>query len=115
MSSATPSIVWAIGSGPWGWRGARRAFARWPERRLGALILAGILAILAVGFVLEQPALWGTDVQVKGLGALILALGATVWIALPVVLAVLHGAHRLFGDRLFPEADANANSSAPGV
>ena len=112
---------WILGSAiclwaAWeGWTAFRRAFARWPERRVGSVILTAILAVLATLFVLERPALWGTDVQVKGVGAMILALGATVWIALPIVLAVLHGAHRILGDRFFPDPDSNVNSSAPGV
>ena len=85
----------------------RRAFLRWPERRYGSLITAGVLAILTLEFLTERPEIWGTDLQVRGLGAVILALGATLWIALPTVLAVLQGVHRLVGDSWFgPEASA---------
>lgn len=83
-----------------GWTGLRRAFLRWPARRAGATLLSLVLAVLAVSFLRTQPTIWGTDLQVRGMGALILALGATVWIAFPVVLALLHGVHRLLGDRL---------------
>jgi hypothetical protein len=84
-----------------GWQAVCRAFLRWPERRVGSLILTGVLAVLVLRFLLEHPVIWGTDVQVKGPGALLLAIGATVWIALPIVLALLHAAHRILGDRLF--------------
>ncbi len=98
-----------------GWHGLRTAFLRWPERRPGSLVLAATLAFLATRFLMERPAIWGTDIQLKGLGAVILALGATLWIALPVVLAALHGAHRLLGDRFFPSEDPHVDPSFPGA
>lgn len=113
------SLSWLLGIGLclWaaleGWSALRRAFARWPERRLGSVLLTVILAVLMVRFFSERPAIWGTDIQVKGMGALILALGATVWIAFPVVLALLHGGHKLLGDR-FPAAEgASTTGPAP--
>jgi hypothetical protein len=93
--------MWAAWEGV---RALKRAFLRWPERREGALILAGILAILMLQFFIERPEIWFTDLQVKGLGAFILALGATIWIALPIVLVVLHSLHKLLGDRFFGAA-----------
>lgn len=84
-----------------GFRALKRAFLRWPERRAGTLIVVGILSILVLKFFLDRPEIWFTDLQVKGLGAVILALGATIWIALPVVLAALHLLHRFLGDRWF--------------
>lgn len=113
------SISWVLGAGlclwaAWeGWHALRRAFSRWPERRLGSVILAVVLAVLMVRFVFGRPAIWGTEVQVKGVGAVILALGATVWIALPVVLAVLHGGHRLLGNRFGRGRPASSPGSPP--
>lgn len=82
-----------------GWRAFRRAFVRWPERRTGTLITVGVLAVLGLVFFLDRPVIWGTDLQVRGIGAVLLALGATIWIAFPIVLASLHLLHRLTDGR----------------
>ena len=90
-----------------GWRSLARAFERWPERRAGTLIMLGILAILGLSFFLNRPVIWGTDLQVRGMGAIILALGATIWIGLPVVLGTLHVVHKLATTRT--HADSNTS------
>ncbi|HUG39279.1 MAG TPA: hypothetical protein VMM12_02280 [Longimicrobiales bacterium] len=77
-----------------GWRRMRRVFARWPEHRAGTLILLGVLTLLLVRFFAEHPTIWWTDLRVTGIGAFVLALGATVWIALPVVVLALRLFHR---------------------
>ncbi len=82
-----------------GWLALKVVWARWPGRREGSLIMAGVLAILSLNFVTTRPEIWGTDIRVTGAGALILAFGATTWIALPVVLATLHLFHRVMGGR----------------
>ncbi|MGD2067310.1 MAG: hypothetical protein PVI57_01395 [Gemmatimonadota bacterium] len=117
LSVAGTVLAWAVGVTICAWaaweglQGLRRAFLRWPERRYGSVIIAGILAILLVTFLLERPRIWGTEIQVRGLGAVILALGATIWIALPTVLAALHGIHRLVGDAPFGvEASSTVDS-----
>jgi hypothetical protein len=72
-----------------GWRRTRRIFARWPEHRSGTLILIGVLALLLIRFYADHPTILGTDLRVTGAGAFVLALGATLWIALPVVVLIL--------------------------
>jgi hypothetical protein len=79
------------------WQGAvvlRRAYAHWPECRLGTLLLAVTFAFLLLSFLSEPPAVWGSDLRVKGMGALLLAAGVTAWIASPVIVIALHAAHR---------------------
>lgn len=95
---ATGVCAWAAWEG---WNALTAALTRWPERREGSLIMVGIAAILCLLFFLERPEIWGTDIRVTGIGAIVLAIGATTWIALPVVLASLHLLHRVTGDRLF--------------
>ncbi len=92
-----------------GWNALGTAFSRWPERRTGTLITVAVLAVLTLTFFRERPAIWFTDVRVTGPGAVILALGATAWIAFPVVLGVLHTAHRIH-DRVRPSEASHAHT-----
>lgn len=120
LRTAAVGLAWLAGMAicgwaAWeGWRGFGRAFVRWPERREGALILAGVLAILMLQFFMDRPLIWGTDLQVKRPGAVILAFGATIWIALPAVLVGLHLIHKLVGDRWFAGATAYDGEEARG-
>ena len=77
-----------------GWRALRNALRRWPQYRLGTVVLLAILVVLIPTFLSERPEIWFTDVRVTGIGAVGLALGATIWIASPVVIVGLHLAHR---------------------
>lgn len=104
-TGATVALVvtgWAVGTAVccWaaleGWRSFRCAFSRWPESRPGALLLVGVAVAFAMLFVGYHPEIWGTDVRVSGIGAVILALAATLWIALPIIVVLLHYLHRRF-------------------
>jgi len=69
-------------------------------------------AVLATAFVTVRPQIWWTDVRVAGVGALILAFGATVWIALPVVIAGLGLMHRFAGmsqETQLPRSDGDGS------
>lgn len=93
---------WAVGlavccwAAAEGWKAFLAAFSRWPESRPGALLLVLAGVAFAVVFVRYRPEIWMTDLRVTGIGALILALVATVWIALPVIVVLLHYLHRRF-------------------
>jgi len=73
------------------------AWQRWPDLRIASIVISVVFAVLATVFVTSHPQIWWTDVRVTGAGALILALGATIWIALPVVVAGLSLMHRVTG------------------
>ena len=94
-------IAWAFGLLVCGWallegaRGMIAAWRRWPDLRVASVVISVVFAVLATVFVTSHPRIWWTDVRVTGIGAFILALGATVWIALPVVIAALGLLHRL--------------------
>ena len=96
-------IGWLIGLALFAWAAYEgvhaliRAFKRWPEYRVAAPVLSVIFAVLAVRFLSTRPEIWGTEIRVTGVGALVLALGATVWIALPVAIAVLYAVRKLLG------------------
>ncbi|HZD05411.1 MAG TPA: hypothetical protein VE173_10845 [Longimicrobiales bacterium] len=94
-------VAWLFGLTVCGWaawegvQGVVVALRRWPDLRVASVVISVVFAVLATTFVTTHPQIWWTDVRVTGAGALILALGATVWIALPVVIAGLGVVHRL--------------------
>jgi len=97
---AATGMGWLIFLGVAAWAaveglaGLRGVMVRWPERRPGvALVLTVFVTLLAL-FVWRRPEIWFTDLRVSALGAAFLALGATIWIALPVVVFVLHFLHQ---------------------
>ena len=85
------ALIWAASEGV---AGLRCAMVRWPERRPGVPLVLLVFVTLLVTFVLWRPEIWFTDLRVSPLGAAFLALGATVWIALPIVVFVLHFLHQ---------------------
>lgn len=99
---ALTSIGWVAGlalcfwAASEGWHGVERAFTRWPESRPGAILISGSLAILALTFVLHRPPIGHTNLRLTGLGAVILAIVATIWIATPLVIVSLHYLHKWF-------------------
>lgn len=95
-------LAWAIGAGAcsWaavdGWQAARSAFARWPESRPGALLVVGIGIILAVSLPGWRPQFLGIESRITGVGSVILSQILTLWVALPLVVVLLHYLHRRF-------------------
>lgn len=73
-----------------GVRALTNALQRWPDRRPGVLIAVVVFTALAALFLLQRPEIWWTDVRVTGLGAVLLALGVTIWIAVPFEVLVLN-------------------------
>lgn len=98
-------LAWLFGLTVCGWavweglRGLLAAWRRWPDLRIASLVISVVFAALATAFVTWSPRIWWTDVRMTGVGALVIALGATIWIALPVVIAGLAMLHRLTGVR----------------
>jgi hypothetical protein len=76
------------------WHATGTAVGRWQDRRLGTLLAALTFAVMAVLFVARRPEIWWSDVQVSLVGALVLALGLTLWAALPLEVLALHLFHR---------------------
>lgn len=72
----------------------RRAYSTWPESRIGTVLVAITFAFLMVNFLSEPPVLWGSNLRVTGVGALMLAAAVTVWIASPVIVLTLQLLHR---------------------
>jgi hypothetical protein len=98
------AIGWIFGLGALAWAAVEgrsalgHALRRWPERRAGSVLVSLTFATLLVAFVATRPEIWWTDLQVSGFGAVLLALGATFWIVIPVVIVVLHFLHQWLAD-----------------
>lgn len=96
-------VAWAVGAGlvlvaiRQGWVALKGAYARWPERRLGTVLTAGVFAALLILFLAERPVIWGLQMQVTEVGAVLLALAATFWLAGPAVTAALKVVGRIPG------------------
>lgn len=93
-------LAWLYGIAVCAWatweglKGLQAAYSRWPDSRTISILVSVIFAGLLTGFFLTRPEIWFTDLRVNGLGAIILAFGASVWIALPVAIGgitLIHG------------------------
>jgi hypothetical protein len=101
LAIGRPSILagvvvgWMVGTATcmWGalegWRAILRAMQRWPELRFGTALILITFAVLCTAFLATRPTVWFTDLRVQGVSAVVLALGASLWIATPVVIALL--------------------------
>jgi hypothetical protein len=83
-----------------GWRSLEIAYLEWPRHRLGAMLLAGSFTVLCLSFLVLQPAVPGTSVQLPVIGWIIVAALATIWVAAPaVILALRFDSARAHGRR----------------
>jgi hypothetical protein len=102
---AGTGIIWGVGAAIGlmaaveGYHALRNAYERWPDWKVGTGLLVLLVCVLGVGFLRAEPALWGTDINVSGPGALVLALGATLWLGAPAIVVALQVAHRLHREK----------------
>jgi hypothetical protein len=82
-------------AGAHGVEGLRNAYARWPERKMGTALVASSFAALLVTFLADRPVLWGIEMRVTEVGAVLLAALATIWLAGPVVTVALRAVQRI--------------------
>ncbi|HEX9887023.1 MAG TPA: hypothetical protein VGA70_11075 [Longimicrobiales bacterium] len=88
-------LAWAVGlivvgtAGVFGLEALRNAYARWPERRIGTVLVATSFAALMVLFLADRPEMWGLRMRVTETGAVLLALALTFWVAGPAVTLAL--------------------------
>lgn len=78
-----------------GWQALRRGYARWAEKRYGTLLVAATFAALLVLFLAERPQLWGSQLRLTEVGAVLLALSLTLWLVGPLVTLALRTVARL--------------------
>jgi hypothetical protein len=67
------------------WRAAKNAYARWPQRRTGTLLVAASFAALLVTFLADRPEIWGLRLRVTETGAVLLSAVLAVWVVGPMV------------------------------
>lgn len=84
-------FAWAAAEGL---LGLRNAYARWPHYRTGTVVLSATFVALSANFIRTPPHIWGTDIRLTAPGAVILALGITVWLVSPAVILVLQMVRR---------------------
>jgi hypothetical protein len=92
---------WAIGAvvvgsaALTGFRALRNAYARWPERATGTVLVAATFAALLVTFLVDRPALWGVRFRVTEVGGVLLAAAVSIWIVGPIVTLALRWLRQL--------------------
>jgi hypothetical protein len=102
---ASTTLAWVFGLVVSGWaawegiQGLRAAYRRWPDFRVASLVISVTFAALLTLFLTDPPNIWFTHLRVTSIGAVILAFGASVWIALPMVIAGLGVLHRVAARR----------------
>ena len=65
------------------------AYRRWPDRVPGTIMVGVTLAALLVGFAIQPPTIWFSDVRLTYPGATVLALAATFWFYGPIITIAL--------------------------
>lgn len=89
------AVGWALATGIVataalnGWRALQNAYARWPERRAGTLVVAGSFAALLMLFLADRPEIWGLRLRLTETGAVLLAAALAIWVAGPAVTLAL--------------------------
>lgn len=79
-----------VGVAAWqGYVALRNAYARWPARRVGTVLVAGTFAALLVTFLADRPEIWGFDLRVTETGAVLLAAALAIWVVGPLVTVAL--------------------------
>jgi len=67
------------------WRAVKNAYARWPERRAGTLLVAASFAALLMTFLADRPEMWGIRLRVTETGAVLLSSILAIWVVGPMV------------------------------
>jgi len=89
LALAGVGAAWLAGAGICLWaaregvRAIRHGYARWEDRALGTTLVVVLFGALLALFLTDRPQLWGTQLRVGTLGAVLLAGFATTWITGP--------------------------------
>lgn len=78
-----------------GLRAAKYAFARWPDRVPGSILVGATLVSLVTAFAIQPPTVWFFDLRLTGFGAMLFALLLTFWFYGPIITAGLALLRRL--------------------
>lgn len=85
------SMAWAT---LLGWYALENAYARWPDHRVGSLLILGAFAVLITLFVAFDRTVPGTQLHLTRLAGALLALLITLWLAAPAIYFGLRLWHR---------------------
>jgi hypothetical protein len=89
------ATAWVLGAGAvvlaarHGVRALRNAYGRWPEYRVGTVLVAATFGALLVTFLADRPELWGSQFRVTPVGAVLLAGLLSIWVAGPAITLAL--------------------------
>jgi hypothetical protein len=72
-----------------GWQALLQAYARWPEKKLGTLLVAAVFAALLVVLLSARPEIWGLRIRVTPSIAVLLAFLGAFWVTGPAVTVAL--------------------------
>lgn len=84
-------VAWLVGlmvvalAAEQGWSALRSAYEGWTHARAATLLVAALFGGLLGVFLAEQPEIWGLQLRVTPVGAVLLAVTATLWLAGPLV------------------------------
>lgn len=121
LAIAGCTIAWVAGAGLLtyaaveGWRALRAAYHRWSEARYGTLVVATSFAALLVLFLVDRPVIWGINLRVTEVGAVLLALSLTLWFVGPFVTVALKLVKRIAAPALVPVRNRVAVDVALGL
>ena len=79
---AVGSLVWAT---ILGWYAIENAYARWPDHRIGSLLIGGAFIVLLAAFLALRPVIPGTQLQLSVPAGMIVAGLAALWLAAPAI------------------------------
>lgn len=94
-----------------GFRSLGNAYARWPERAPGTVLVAGSFAALLIIFLADRPELWGLRLRVNEVGGVLLAAAVSLWLVGPLVTLALRLVKEL-PDRVRPQLWPNTGWGA---
>lgn len=75
----------------------RNAYARWPARQLGTVLVAASFVALLLVFLADRPTLWLLRLRVTEVGAVLAAATLAIWVVGPLVTVALRLAPELPG------------------
>ncbi|HET9439589.1 MAG TPA: hypothetical protein VFO52_05435 [Longimicrobiales bacterium] len=84
-------FTWATMSG---WQAIETAYHRWPEHRLGTLMVVGAFVVLSASMLLLRGTIPGTDIRLSPVVAGALVGIAVLWIVSPAVIVALRFARK---------------------
>ncbi len=91
IATAISALAWLVMivtiyfAGSIGLKAAQLAFARWPHRAVGTVLVSATLVALVASFLVQPPTLWPFATRLTTEAALLFALLATIWFFGPVI------------------------------